>query len=254
MTKDDYKFYVPYLGTLIILLSATKLTIYYSLFGLNVSSYLEFSEILTLFLNDLLFFIALIFLQNLLMFLMQPNEELESISKGLHNTLTEKNLLKRIFAYAINGINLLLVTSFWIIGIPFWLWLSELPFSTYLYFLYIVLGVLALETIIYETRRQWFVKFNEHPKMIYTNLAKLFVVLLGLTIISAYQDYESVKTNKKYLGTTLKLADKDIISDSSYYYIGKTRNFVFFHDQKKRTNDIFPVSEMKMIREKKNSR
>ena len=47
MTKEDYKFYVPYLGTLLILLSATKLTIYYSLFGLNITSYLEFSEILT---------------------------------------------------------------------------------------------------------------------------------------------------------------------------------------------------------------
>gem|GEM_PF-4302027 len=33
MTKEDYKFYIPYLGTFIIVLSVTKLTIYYSLFG-----------------------------------------------------------------------------------------------------------------------------------------------------------------------------------------------------------------------------
>jgi hypothetical protein len=254
MTKEDYKFYIPYLGTLLILLGATKLTIYYSLFGLNITSYLEFTEILTLFLNDLLFFIAIIFIQNLWMFLMQPNNELENISKGLHETLTERNLFKRIFAYAINGINLLILTSIWILGIPFWFWFSKLPFTTYLYFLYAILGALLLLTIIYEARRQWFIKFNEHPKMIYTNLAKLFIVLLGLTITSAYQDFESVKTNKRYLGTTLKLSDRNVVSDSNYYYIGKTRNFIFFHDQNKKTNDIFPMSEIKMLTEKKNSR
>ncbi len=254
LTKDDYKFYIPYLGTLIILLGATKLTIYYSLFGINISSYLEFSEILTLFLSDLLFFIAIIFLQYLWIFLTQPKKELDNISQKLHNALTENNLLKRILAYAINGINLMLLISLWIIGIPFWLWLSELSFLTYLHFLYILFGVLALDTLIYETRRQWFVKFNEYPKIIYTNLARLFIVLLGLTISSAYQDYEAVKTNKKYLGTTLNLTDKEIISDSTYYYIGKTRNFVFFHDQNEQTNDIFPIREIKKLREKKNSR
>lgn len=184
---------------------------------------------------------------------MQPNNELENISKGLHDTLTEKNLFKRILSYAVNGINLILLTSIWIIGIPFWLWLSKLPFTTYLFFLYPIFGVLILLTIIYETRRQWFIKFHEHPKMIYTNLAKLFIVLLGLTISSAYQDFESVKTNKKYLGTTLKFSDRTIVSDSTNYYIGKTRNFIFFHDQNKKTNDIFPMSEIKMISEKKNS-
>ncbi|WP_143273616.1 hypothetical protein [Aquimarina sp. MAR_2010_214] len=253
MTKEDYKFYVPYLGTLLILLGATKLTIYYSLFGVNIASYLEFSEILTLFLNDLLYFIAIIFIVNLLMFLMQPNNELENISKGLHDTLTEKNLLKRILAYAVNGINLLILTLIWVIGIPFWFWLSKLPFTTYLYYFYPILCLILLLTIIYETRRQWFIKFKEHPKMIYTNLAKLFIILLGLTISSAYQDFKSVKTNKKYLGTTLKLSDRNVVSDSSYYYIGKTRNFIFFHDQKKKINDIFPMNEIKMLTEKKNN-
>ena len=253
LTKEDLKFYIPYLGTLLVLLSATKLTIYYSLFGLDITSYLEFTEILTLCLSDLLYFIAIIAIQNVWIFLMQPNDELISISNGLHNTLTEKKLYKRIWAYTINGINLFLLIMVWIIGIPFWLLFTKLPFTTYLYFPCIILCVLLFLTIVFETRRQWFIKFNEHPKMIYTNLAKLFIVLLVLTISSAYQDFESVKTSKKYFGTTIKLSERDVISDSNYYYIGKTKNFVFFHNQKNMINDIFPVKEIKMLTVKNNS-
>ena len=97
-------------------------------------------------------------------------------------------------------------------------------------------------------------RINVHHQFAHQNqdlaYAKLFSVLLILTISSAYSDFHFVKKNKKYFGTSIKLSDRNIISDSNYYFIGKTRNFIFLHDDKKDINDIIPMSEVKMLTEK----
>ncbi len=254
MTKDDFKFYAPYFGTLFVLIGAIKLIIYYSLFNLDVTSYIEFTEILTLFIKDLLTFLLNVLASTLIMFLFQPNSELESISNGIHDTLTEPNLFKRLYAYSVNGINLIILTLIWILGIPFWLWLSKFTFITYLYLICPILAVFILLTITYETRRQWYIKYNEYPKIIYAKLAYLLTLLIAISIFSAYQDFKDVREGKRFLGTTIKLVDRVLISDSNYYYIGKTRNFIFIHNQTKETNDIIPMSEVKMLTLKINSR
>ena len=228
-------------------MGATKLIVYYSLFGITISPYLEFTEILTLFLNDLLYFIGMISFQVIFMFLMQPKKEFESISQGLNETLVENGLLKRIYSYAVNGVNLIVLACIWLLGIPFWIIFSKQPFLVYMWGLYILIGALAIITISHEVRRQWFIKFNVYPKMVYSNIARIFILLLVLTLISAFGEYYSVKNKKKYLGTIIILKDKVINSDSTYYFIGETKNFIFLHNDKNLTNDVIPLTEVKML-------
>jgi len=188
------------------------------------------------------------------MFLMVPNEEFENDSKALHKTLTEQSLYKRLHVYAIGQVSILVLLILWVIGIPIFCIFLKLPFNQYMYGLYLLIGIFVFKTVIHETRRQWFIKFKEYPKMVYTNIATLGLLMLVSTISSSYIEHKEVTIDKKYFGTIVKLSDRSIVSDSNYYFIGKTRGYLFMHDEKKSFNDIIPMSEVKMLTEKTNQR
>lgn len=245
MTKDDFKYYLPYVGTILIFLGALRQILYYSLFDFAILPYLELTEALTLFLNDFAIFAAMVISQNVIMFLFQPKEEFESIGQGINETLKERIFLKRLLAYATNGINLIILSIVWLIGFPFWIWLSDKSWTLYFAFLLIPLGVLLFLTFIYELRRQWFVKYEAYPKFIYTDLIKLSLILLFYTIMTAYSEHESVALKKKYIGTTVLTERDTLVSDNNFYFIGQTRNFIFFHNTIDTSTTVISRSDIK---------
>jgi hypothetical protein len=230
LTKDDFKYYLPYVGTILVFLGALRQILYYGLFNFTILPYLELTEALTLFLNDFAVFAAIIISQNLIMFLFQPKKEFESIGQGLNEALKERNFLKRVLAYATNGVNLIILFFLWLIGFPFWIWFSDKSWILYLLFLIIPVGALLFLTFIYELRRQWFVKYEAFPKLIYTDLLKFSLILLTYTIVEAYSEHTSVAFKKKYIGTMVLTEQDTLESDSNFYFIGQTRNFIFFNN------------------------
>lgn len=235
-------------------LGALRQIIYYGQFDFAIVPYLELTESLTLFLNDLSFFAGIIIFQNLFMFLFQPKREAESIGQGLNQSLYEKNFFKRLLAYSTNGVNLIFLFIIWLIGFPFWIWLSDKPWTQYFSFLIILLIVLLFLTFIYELRRQWFVKYESYPKFIYTDLLKLSLLLLIYTVIKAYEEHDNVVSKKKYIGTSIQMEMDTLESDSNFYYIGQTRNFIFFHDQKDKSMTVIPIADIKKIKIKKKTK
>lgn len=229
------------------MLGALKQIIYYKLFHFSIVPYLEFTESLTFFLNDFALFGGMVLIQNLLGFLFVPKSEEESIGMGLNEALKEKNFFNRLNAYAVNGINLYLILIVWLIGFPFWIWLSNKPWTYYFIFLAVIAFILIFLTLIYELRRQWFIKFDEHPKLIYTNLFRIFLILLLFTISNAYIEHDTVAEEKKYFGTWISTDRDSILSDSNYYFIGQTRNFVFFHNQLDCSTTAFSRADIKSL-------
>ena len=59
---EKIKKIIPFLGSIIITCGYIKLNIYYRHFNIKISEYLEISEVLTLFLNDVIFYSLIVFI------------------------------------------------------------------------------------------------------------------------------------------------------------------------------------------------
>lgn len=68
---------LPYLGSFIIFLGITRLIFYYECFGVHITSYLEFSEIITSFLDIIVIVVTLFIFHALKDFLIKSKTEHE---------------------------------------------------------------------------------------------------------------------------------------------------------------------------------
>jgi len=254
MTKDDFRYYLPYSGTILIVFGTIKQTIFFSLFNVNVTSFLELSETVTLFFNDLLLFATCFVIFNIVFFLSTSKSVEIKGSESLYDSLREISFLKRIKHYYDSGPQILLFTILCTIGIVIILVINYTKLWIMVSLLLIGWGAFLIKVMVLEGRRQYFIKYGKEAKILYSEIIIAFILLLIFTIGTCYSEYNLIKTQKRYLGTQILLSDKTIISDSSYYYIGKTKNYVFFFNEKAGNCDIFPMSEIKVLSIKKNSK
>lgn len=71
--------------------------------------------------------------------------------------------------------------------------------------------------------------------------------------ISGISEAHKVKLTNYYFGSTFELDDGKIIqSNSEKYYIGKSKEFLFFYKPKEELTQIIPVSRIKNIELKNN--
>lgn len=74
------------------------------------------------------------------------------------------------------------------------------------------------------------------------------ILFIGLTLTYSYSQVESVRDKKNTYGTTITLDDNKVLfSDSSNYFIGKTKDYIFYYHATTRTTDIIPVSKLKQL-------
>ena len=79
------------------------------------------------------------------------------------------------------------------------------------------------------------------------NLIILGGVFLNMWVQSAYGEALEVNNNKKYYGVEFQLEDQTIISDSTNYFIGKTKNYLFYYKEKEKQSFAYPMNRIKMI-------
>ena len=86
------KNYLPYLGSMLILIGATQSWFYYRLFNIDIFYYLDFTEIITLFLGDFIVLIFFILASIAVILIVNP----ESLFNKLFNLLSKWiiNILK----------------------------------------------------------------------------------------------------------------------------------------------------------------
>jgi hypothetical protein len=68
-----------------------------------------------------------------------------------------------------------------------------------------------------------------------------------MLINRTYGEIETVKTDKIYYKTTFFVGSEKYVSDSSHYYIGQTKNFLFYYNEKEQSTTVFPMSDIKSI-------
>lgn len=83
------------------------------------------------------------------------------------------------------------------------------------------------------------------------NLIVIFILISAFFLNNIFNEIRSVKENKIYFGTEIhykKFENKvKFISDSTSYYIGKTKNYVFIFQEFNNTTKIIPVKNIDQI-------
>ncbi len=248
MTKDDFKYYFPFIGTLFVIFGAIKLIIYYSLFGVKITSYFEFSEILTLFLEDMLFYSFILIFYLTTDLLLRTTDDKLLIIENFTKALDEKSFRKRFILY-INAeikIQYFLKVSLMFIVLYF---LSKFKLSELKTILIFWWSLFVLRIILIEFR----IKYNNYVQVSHTNIITIAFIFLGFSVFTAYSEFNSIMYDKKYLGTQVELTDTSLSTNHLYFYIGQTKNYIFFYDKKEKSCDVIPMSEVKKLTIKNNS-
>ncbi len=241
---------VPY----IIFLGMIRLIVYYNEFGVSIVSYLDISEVITSFF-DILMIIVIIFVSTTFnSFLLSDKKKNEKITNHRTNILKEENewkIAKLYFLYL--KFPILILLGFIIVTL-----LSHLFFHWFNYWELIFFPSILIVLILYiiiglEIERKHQIYESSPGEKRYIGLIFYsFILVLTVSLYSKYQARQ-VAIHHSTKGTTILLNNGEkIVSNKQRFFIGKTTNYIFFFDTKTNTTEVFPISEIKMLKIKKN--
>ena len=210
---DKLKRLFPLLNLFIVGLGLAKIVFYYKQFDINIIQYLELTESIILFFDDILKLFISWFLPFVILNIFIGHKA------GTENEIVYKEILgvesfwKRLLLFL--KTNLLFIISIII---------STLLGNLYTFLLIIILTLYILTELKHTIRKY----YNATLDSTYHNL----VIMCVLLIINVYDrvitEVEQVK-NHRYNKTTVYFKDKTSIRDEKQIiFLGKTHNFVFF--------------------------
>ncbi len=241
--------YLPYLGSFIIFLGVTRLIFFYSAFGISIVNFLDFSEIVTSFL-DIIVISVFLFATSILQGFMLRDKEIQHLKDGIRKKiLEEEHLLKRLWLHTIlckeliiGG--LILTTSYFILHC----FNKDITIASIAWGAAFFVICFVLLVIIREISR---IHHKSNSSIHYRRfIAILFYTSLfsGLVISYAHKQADNIKKNKSTFGVTITLDnDQTLVSDSSNYYVGKTLNYLYIYHEKDNTADVIPINRVKQI-------
>jgi len=230
--------YSTVISSVVIFLGYLKLKFFYDHFNIRINDFLELSEILTSFLNDLnvmgIIFLALLTHVSLSMlmnhYLYNYNRK-NKVSVDVVLRYLGKNVFKSrtlILLFVLYSIWLFLVFYFY----------NSLNFyvSTYL----IVIFLLQCSLLVIDE----FLKFDTYLDFQFISARGLSIIIVLVTIsyLLAEKEYNQV-SSKDYSGHIIETNNKKIIFNKNELFIGKTKNYLFL--KKCNRIKIINVSEIK---------
>lgn len=102
-------------------------------------------------------------------------------------------------------------------------------------------------TLIKEFKRKYYMIYEKFPDSTYFNLIYISILLFLIIFLMTKSEIRDVKRNYKYYGTEVTLQDKILTSDSTKYYIGKTKGYIFHYDSNNDVTEVYPNSIVKKI-------
>lgn len=202
-------------SSLMILLSVVNLVTYYYSFNIQIINYLEMTEITSLFLNQL------------------PNYLL---------LLVPVILLLSIWSSLFNGmLSVFLLLVHWIT--------SNTNIQARAQFLVICMALyLPVALIFYRHKAEGDLHFlRRNPEYRWKLIVYIFTSSILATSLDSKFSAMLVKNRYLYRGTEMVLDGKKVVSDSTFYYVGQTRNFIFWYDAQRKSPRIYPADKLQEI-------
>ena len=259
MYKNIFSY--PYAYSLLIFIGFFDAYSYYFFFGIEISSFMTTGEILTIFFPRSLFLLPFIGLIFFIDASKNKNNKKSSVlvPKGLIRIISElkffiaenKLKLKLVFKVFLLIIRLLILIFFWLgfLIYPFLIgWYLFYTETTYQLFIFD--GSLSIQ----------FMYFAIFISIYYQNKKELFtyVIIYGLiiTILSYIGVNNRNKASQIISGepthfVSYSTGSKKLSTNSNYFYIGHTRNYLFFRNSIDSSNSIVKIEDINELRIKK---
>ncbi|WP_183556456.1 hypothetical protein [Mucilaginibacter sp. SP1R1] len=248
--KDFGKKFVTYLPILTICalgIGIINLLVYYYPFNLDILIYTDINEILLeTFTNLALCVLIFLFIQafaELMIFI--RNRKLRITDKNdarltLKISYKTANLIIIIFAIIITIALVVLLVS--IRKPKYSLIYQELKLvSIGVYFITLLAVSLRVYfSLIYE------INYFKPLNLNYTTVLNVVYIMLFYTTFFSLKKSISTKLFSTY-GTYIEIGAKRIISNKNYYYIGRTKNFIFFYDAKEDFTDVYQSKDVSLL-------
>ena len=229
---DKLKRLFPLLNLLVIGLGLAKIVYYYKQFEINIIQYLELTESIILFFDDILKLFIFWFLPFIILNIFighKIGNENAIVYEKISGT---ESFWKRLLLFL--KANLLFIIS---------LIISTLLGKLYTFLLIIVLALYILTELKHTIRKYYNITLDST----YHNLIIMSIILTVNVYDRVITEVEQVR-NHKYNKTTVYFKDKTSVKDEKQIiFLGKTHNFIFFYDTVNKESRIHPVSEIDKI-------
>lgn len=226
--KEHGEFLLKFSFPIFILLGLAKTSTYYNQFHLPILEYLSFSEMITIFLNNLYIYFSLAF-HLAIFFLLDKKHFRGSISLIFIGSalVTTYNSFAGNFSHDTSNI------------------------------LIVLTGIIIFASVVFAISKT---KIYEYLSTLDETTKKYFAAtfaMLSLLVISSFQgkfEADQVKEEHIYSGTSIHLENQNIISNNDFYFIGKTSEFIFFFNQKGKYVRAYPINSVSEITYKSKAR
>ena len=234
---------LPLLSILIITLGFVYYRAFYMSFGIRIVDYLELSEILTLFLDELyIFYTSVAFLVVLYISIQNwkyTSEESKNLSTLPPPIQSIRQLKKSEIVLIIVGA-LLIIIFFG--GIPYLFIQNRAQFADLIPILSIsvYIGFFIVASLASRSNYKAYF-FNPYA-----------IILFIILILNASGSFAKIRVHDITCGhvnsgTDFILDNSLIQSDSVCYYLGKTKNFLFYYDAEQQKATAYPMSRIKKM-------
>lgn len=228
----------PLIGAFLIFNGFLKLNLFYSYWEINIIEYLNFSEIILSFLDDIkiliLFFLTFLIHQLIGLKLI---DSLESKSKvksdnGNIDTLDKPKSVTDSIVLGIENYSKFFITISFIAFM--------ILFVIFIYYHKIIILYFAFAALFQ------FIFLLIGTKDINISLVVTSIIsFLMFTCAIAYSHIKEVENSSNEM--TIALEDEKIVTSKTYYFLGKTENFMFLYDNLNKTSRIIPNEQIKNI-------
>lgn len=225
------KEYIPIIAPIIIALGIIKQIFYYHAFNIPILNFLEVGEVLILFMSDVL--LLLLFIVPSMIIFLIADFQVTKQTTFFGKSQTMLDLLFKFFM-------LLGIVSF-VYSIIMMIIYRNDYFEKTRFGLILVFSILLM----YVYRLSLHAANETGKKILLASVVFGFIVyqVLVNTNKEARRAY-----NGRYIGTIIKTKDTVYISDSTTFYVGKTKEYSFLYNKKKNSAIIIPNGEIeKMI-------
>jgi hypothetical protein len=223
---------------------------YYATFNINIVDFIDLSEVITSVSSVLILALIPGIYGALQMLFLTSKSDVTNFGKFYRLSRLQKSLWKRVLLY----IRMLRNVIFILIGqmTVSLIWdvdsITDFLMIIFGYFIVytLLLGVITIHFEIDRKHKQLYGNSlgRENHKLAFWGLLMIiFVIFLG------WLDAHKVKSRKSTYGSMVTLSDSTkIISDSTFYFVGKTHDYYFFFDENQDQAVVLPKDRVAEFR------
>lgn len=233
--------FIPLFSGVLLFTGFLKLYCHYKYFGALVTDYLEISEVLLMFMDNLLAFIGLFILAVIIGLQIIPDPQDIQIMRDCNS----HSFLGRVLFYFKHNYSVfLIIFTLTIVSLFAFKKSGEIFFYERIVILFGIWIPLPLLSA-------FFIDLMYFQKIEFESSTLLFLfsslTMMLYVLMSGVNEVYKISAMKFYRNYSIKIDGDEILQNDNYYFIGKTKGYVFFKDKLNNSLIVYPASKLNKI-------